>query len=318
MSKRVNTLPELPAEEHPYFLLPERTLRLEKTGPGGTGTGDGGPVTEVSTREIGDGGPVLLLPGLWTSALSFRGLLQPLSQKHRALLPEWYDPERQDPSAVSNTAALSDLALGLIRALSLNRPLLVGHAEAGLAGLHLALSHPEALGGLVVLGASLGPTFLAHWRWWWRARSGPSARWAKRSFQHPFRAAMEMLDYADPAVLSRQEIRHLAQGWSTLPAARARSRVLARTQVREFFAPLDAILQEATAAGRPFPIPLTLVYGQEDPKAPPEHGQRLNQTFPGSELLVAEGCRGAVHVERPEWCARVIVSAAERCLSSCC
>jgi pimeloyl-ACP methyl ester carboxylesterase len=191
---------------------------------------------------------------------------------------------------------------------------LCAHAESGLAGLLLALEDPSCLSGLAAIGSSLQLPALARLR-------GRAAGWtffterlARRGFRDPQSAAAAMLDYADPAVLSRQEIRESARAWATLPGAQLRARVLNQTLSTDYRARINQAL--AAAGGRPFPVPLALLYGASDRRAPPHQAEQLNRMFPGSELHLAERSSGSVQVERPEWTARIVGALALACSPS--
>jgi len=301
----LDTLPELPSEAHPYFTLPARGLDLPAL-PGG------GP-RRVAYRELGAGRPVLLLHGLWTTGFTFRGLFARLAAAGcRAIAPELTpaDGEPLLPADDASPERLAELVADLIQALGLVTPTVVGHAELGLAGLRLALDRPQSVGTLIALGACTQLPAGARLRGFWLNRAGGAERWARRAFGDPTRAALDMPAYADPAVLSRQELRLLARGWASLPAARARARRLAQTLAPAYRRGVLAALQALAASGAGFPAALKLVHGERDPLAPPAQGLRLTQLLPGAELFVAERAGGAPQVELPEWTARIIAGAA--------
>lgn len=300
MNLKLADIPEIPSEPHPFCLLPVRRVAPS-------------PDMTLDYRQAGQGDPVLLLPGLWTTSFTFRGLIEALQETRRLVLPETLDPsgENQLPDGDYSPAALAAFTLRLMDALELDRVCLVGHAELGLAGLELAMSHPDRLAALVVIGACIKLPTSARLAGWWHSRSD-AAGWAKAGFAQPDRAAMAMLDYADPAVVSRQEIRHLAAAWTSLPGARARARILAQTLAGEYPKATVARLEARMAEGMRVEIPLEFVYGKLDHKALPEQGQQLNRLMPGSELLVAEHSGGTVQVERPRWTAQIIEAAASK------
>jgi pimeloyl-ACP methyl ester carboxylesterase len=300
LNLKLADIPELPSESHPYCLLPVR--RVAPT-----------PELSLDYRQAGQGDPVLLLPGLWTTSFTFRGLIEPLQETHRLLFPDLLDPsgKNQLPDDDYGPAALAASTLRLMDALELDRVCLVGHAEQGLAGLELAMSHPDRLAALVVIGTCIKLPTSARLAGWWRSRSD-AAGWAKAGFAQPDRAAMAMLDYADPAVISRQEIRHLAAAWTSLPGARARARILAQTLTGDYPKATMERLEAHMAEGHGIDLPLELVYGKLDHKATPKQGQDLNRLMPGSELLVAEHSGGTVQVESPRWTAQIIEAAASK------
>ncbi|HOX43890.1 MAG TPA: alpha/beta hydrolase [Myxococcota bacterium] len=306
MRPSLAAIPELPSEEHPYFLVPARSLELP---PAAGGTRP----RRVVYRELGAGRPVLLLHGLWTTGFTFRALLSRLqAARCRAVVPELVPAEAEPllPGGDATPAALAALVAEIIQALGLVTPTVVGHAELGLAGLCLALERPQAVGTLVTLGVCTQLPASARLRGFWLNRSGGAERWARRTHKDPTRAALEMLAYADPTVLSRQELRELARGWASLPAARTRARLLAQTLAPGYRRDVLARLQALAASGASFPAALKLVHGDRDPLAPPAQGRRLTQLLPGAELFVAERAGGAPQVESPEWTARVISGAA--------
>ncbi|MBN2496681.1 MAG: alpha/beta hydrolase [Deltaproteobacteria bacterium] len=266
---------------------------------------DGG--LELRYRECGQGKPVLLLHGLWTSAYTFRFLLDRLADRLRLILPELDMPIAGSEVDLS-IQGLAGLVARISDALKLDRPLCAAHAESGLAGMWLALDEPERLAGLITLGSCTRLPATDRMRGWRLGRSGATERWARRAFQQPHKAALEMLRYSDPTVICRQELRLLARGWATLPAARRRAQVLARTLSSSYRRELLARLQHR--AGSAFPVPLKMVFGKADRRALPEQGEQLNRLLPGSEYLVADESAGDVQVEQARWTARVIADAA--------
>jgi pimeloyl-ACP methyl ester carboxylesterase len=302
---RLEQVQELPSEEHSFFLLPERRKAVNLP--------ESRTSLEISYREVGSGKPLLLLHGLWTSAYTFRSLIRLLSGQHRLIMPELVDPEGVHllPDLDYRPARLADLVLAIGAALKLEKPVVVAHAESALAGMWLALRHPGYMSTLVTLGMAIQlPAFLKFKRWL-VGSDRIMERWANRGFQKPQMAAIGMIDYADPAVICRQEIRLLSRFWSTWPAAKTRAKILSETLNSAYRLEIMRMLSEHLQTGCAFSVPLKLVYGDSDRRAPLEHGKRLNRLIPGSELLVAEHSAGMMQVERPKWLASVIASAAQ-------
>jgi len=302
---RLEQIQELPSEEHPFFLLPERRAVLSVSGSR--------TPLKLTYREAGSGKPVLLLHGLWTSAYTFRSLIKPLSSQCRLIMPELLNPQGENllPDLDYRPQRLAELILAVVEALKLERPLVVAHAESALAGMWLALTNPQRMSTLVTLGMAIQlPVWLKFKRW----LVGPERimeKWANRAFQKPQMAALGMIDYADPAVICRQEIRLLSRYWSTWPGAKTMAKILSDTLHSAYRQEVMRPLAEHLQSGKAFPLPLKLVYGDSDRRAPVDHGRRLNRLIPGSELLVAENSAGMMQVERPEWLASVIASAAQ-------
>jgi pimeloyl-ACP methyl ester carboxylesterase len=302
---RLEQIQELPSEEHPFFLLPERQVVLSLP--------ESRTPLKLSFREAGSGKPVLLLHGLWTSAYTFRSLIRPLSGQCRLIMPELVDPRGENLLADLDyrPQRLADLVLAASEALKLEKPLVVAHAESALAGMWLALRSPQRMSALVTLGMAIQLPVWLKFKRWLVGSERIMEKWANRAFQKPQMAALGMIDYADPAVICRQEIRLLSRYWSTWPGAKTMAKILSDTLNSAYRQEVMRTLSDHLQSGKSFPIPLKLVYGDSDRRAPVDHGKRLNRLIPGSELLVAENSAGMMQVERPEWLAGVIASAAQ-------
>lgn len=301
MKLHIHNIPELPPDDHPYYLLPARWLDL----------GDG---ASLRYRETGHGAPVLLLHGLWTSGYTFRSLIEPLAARHRVVIPELIDPTGDNPLPDDDyrPESLAGLIRAICRGLDLLGPVVVGHGESGLAGMHLALDQPDSMRALVTVGmATELPRLSLRLKGWLLGNQRISEIWAQKGFSRPQLTALGLLDYADAAVVSRQEIRELARRWTTLPGARATSRILIQTLSKSYRASTHERLGALSAGAGKFPVPLRLVHGSADTQAPPRQGEAIARALPGAELLVAEGSGGAVQVEQPAWLARVVLAVAE-------
>jgi len=301
--QKQESIPELPAENHPYFLLPEQSLSLP-SGP------DGQPQIKISYRQAGQGKPILLLPGLWTSAYTFRHLIEPLSGNFRLIMPDLIDPQANQvlPQADYRPERLADLIQNICEALELERPFVVAHAESGLACLWLGLSNPDCLGALIAIAPAVNLPALTGLKGRLLAHPWLVARRAQNGFKRPIQTAIGMLEYADPAVFCRQEIRELARRWTSLPGANLSARILAQTRTPLY---RRGFLQKLIASPTSFPVPLKLIFGQADRLATPAQGQKLNRMLPGSELLISEQGGAAVQVEEPKWLAKIIREAAQ-------
>jgi len=300
---RLEQIRELPSEEHPFFLLPERRVVMSLEGSS--------TPFKLAYRESGSGRPVLLLHGLWTSAYTFRSLINPLSGQCRLIMPELVDPRGENllPELDYRPQRLADLIRAIGDALKLEKPLVVAHAESALAGIWLALNNPERMSALVTLGMAIQLPVLLKFKRWLLGPDRIMEKWSNRAFQKPQMAALGMIDYADPAVICRQEIRLLSRYWSTWPGAKTMARILSDTLNSAYRQEVMRRLSEHLQSGKAFPVPLKLVYGDSDRRAPVDHGRKLNRLIPGSELLIAENSAGMMQVERPEWLASVIASA---------
>lgn len=295
----LDDLPELPAEGAEMGLRPRHRLELPLAG---------GPAPLVWC-ESGRGPPVLFLPGPFASVGAFQGVLAALPDSLRGVLVEtlpWVGATAPPPSEL-NIDSLSKALGAVMAALGLERPLLVSEGALGLAAMRLALDRPEALAGLVLIDCSFAP------------RRSPGifrrmfsresyARAARRISRHPVAQALAGVAYADPAVLSRLELRERAEPLSTVPGALAFLRWRARVESPGFAASLLEALR--ARAGKPFPVPLRLLFGERGAPALRAAGEEVARCFPGVEVFVAEQSSHSVHAEKPQWTARIITEAA--------
>jgi len=104
--------------------------------------------------ERGSGPPILLVHGLAAQMRSFaRPLLDDLARDHRIVLVDRPGSgySRRAPGASARLSVQADAIAGLIAALGLDRPLIVGHSLGGAVALATALNHPEAVGALALV-----------------------------------------------------------------------------------------------------------------------------------------------------------------------
>ena len=294
MRLRLYEIPELPAQDHPFFLLPVRMANIAGN--------------EYVYREIGSGQPILALPGLWTTSLTFRNLIEPLGDSCHLALPELLDPAGHNLLSDGDYSpeGLAELILQIIEGLGLEKVVLVGHGESGLACLWLALTQPARIHSVVVIASAIRLTPWQVLKGYWQGRA-QSIYWAKAAFLQPDRAALAMLQFQHqaPGIISRQEMRYVGACWKTLPGALARARILSQSLRTVYRKDFMQLLESKIASIGGLTVPLTLIYGKYDRLAPPEHGQKLNRLFTGSELHIGD-CGGMVQVEEAQWTAEII------------
>jgi len=108
----------------------------------------------IAVEVVGDGTPVLMIPGLNSGADTWRGTctaLQPQVQCHLVQLPGF-----AGQPAVKEEAYLEgirDRLLDYVETAGLEQPVIVGHSLGGVLGMQMAIARPEAVGRLVVVDA---------------------------------------------------------------------------------------------------------------------------------------------------------------------
>ena len=115
--------------------------------------------------ERGEGPPVVLLHGNVVTAEDFdtSGVLDLLAKRHRVIAfdrPGFGYSDRPHGSAWS-ARAQADLLRDALVILGINRPIVLGHSWGAAVALALALNHPTAARGLVLLSGYYYPTLRA-------------------------------------------------------------------------------------------------------------------------------------------------------------
>lgn len=118
---------------------------------------DGSPIHYV---DEGAGPPIVMIHGLGGQLRHFTfGVVDGLAAKHRVIAFDrpgsGHSP--REAGAPANLTAQAQTVAGLIRALGLKQPLVVGHSLGGGIALALALDHPDCVGGLALVAPLTHP-----------------------------------------------------------------------------------------------------------------------------------------------------------------
>lgn len=114
----------------------------------------------LHVTEQGEGRPLLLIHGLGAQLRSFgQAMVDELAKDHRVIRVDrpgsGYSPPL--PSGSQHLADQADAIAALIDALSLDKPILVGHSLGGALSLHVAERHPDKVGGLALIAPATQP-----------------------------------------------------------------------------------------------------------------------------------------------------------------
>jgi non-heme chloroperoxidase len=212
----------------------------------------------------GTGAPVLLLPGLGATAHSYDDLAPLLARKHRVVaLTRRGTGYSSRPDFGYDTPRLAADVLEVMRAMELDRVLLVGHSIAGEELTWLGGHHPERFAGLVYLDAAYDRSGDRH------APTAVRLRELHRSLPPaPPIPAQALRDYG---ALSRWLA---SQGHARYPEGELISFLRVNSPFIAGTPAIDARTQQAiNAAIRPpdfarLQVPALAVYAFEDPHAP--------------------------------------------------
>jgi len=110
----------------------------------------------ISIKSVGDGPPVVLIPGLASPAAVYGGLASSIGKDHRLIFVQvnGFAGSKASSAPLDNllTGAVDELAAWLASN-HVAKPAVVGHSMGGLMTLMLAKRHPEAVGRLMIVDA---------------------------------------------------------------------------------------------------------------------------------------------------------------------
>lgn len=243
----------------------------------------------VHVEQAGAGPPVVLLHGFGGSAYTWRRVVPGLAAQHRVVAVDlngfgW--TERPSDHEAYGASGQLALVVGVLDALGLERPAVVGHSWGGGLGLRLASAHPQRISSLVVVAGSV-PTGEA------RRRSGTLRRWMsgvglrtvllregmiRRGLRRSVRDPKVVTDDLVAGYLSRLRVEGADRAFAGLNRAAAGPVVA-----------LDRL-----------DLPVLLVWGDEDRVVPPRVGEGLEHAIPGARRVVLDRCGHLPMEEDPE------------------
>jgi 3-oxoadipate enol-lactonase len=249
----------------------------------------------------GEGYPLVLIRGLGSNADHWYSQLPSLSEKYRVItfdnrgIARSKDPRSENPGEALTVPLMAEDTLGLLNALDLDRPHIMGLSMGGMIAQELAISHPERVNGLVLACTHSGgprqirptaeveelfkemvyvgspqskmdaapvlfdPDTLAH-------RPECARKYAEISLKHP----------AGPEILTRQWMAVQAHdAWDRLPEIKA---------------------------------PTLVLTGDADVLIPPGNSEILAERIPNARLIVIPGGGHQILVEEADACNEAILT----------
>jgi pimeloyl-ACP methyl ester carboxylesterase len=239
----------------------------------------------VAYRRAGTGPPLVLLHGAPGDGRVWRELLADFADEFTVVA--WDAPGcggSDDPPETFRLADYADCLAGLIAALKLDRPAVLGHSFGGGLALELHHRHPWLPRALVLAGAyagwagSLPPDEVTR-----RVRVGERAagemergEFRPRSIPGLFSDAMSTERADELAAIMAEARPH---------GTRVMLRAFAEADLR------DVLPRVA--------VPTLLLYGDADERAPRAVADALHRAIPGSELALLPGLGHEAYLESP-------------------
>jgi 2-succinyl-6-hydroxy-2,4-cyclohexadiene-1-carboxylate synthase len=236
---------------------------------------------------------IVLWHGFTQTGASWNPVLAALGERYRALAPDIRGHgSASDSIPVSLEAVLADLA-----GTAPGRFTLVGYSMGGRLALHAALALPDRIDRLVLIGASPGIADAAERE----ARRSADARLADE--------------------IEGSSIEEFARRWAQTPILTGQPSAVAEAvhldRLRNQPAGLARALRGLGTGALPslwgrlveITVPVTLLVGERDRKFS-AIASDMARGLTDAEAIFAPGVGHAVHLEAPEWVARVISRAA--------
>lgn len=235
----------------------------------------------IGYRQAGSGPPVLLLHGGVSDGRVWRRVIEDLSDE--LTLVAWDAPgcgRSEDPPEGFGLGDYADCLAGLVQALALERPQVVGHSFGGGLAIELAHRHPAVPASLVLVGAYAGwagslPADDVEARL--RAFLAMEEPFVPRSFPGLFSDVMPP-DVAEELTRIMQDVR--------LPPSKTMIRAFAAADLRPALAGIE--------------VPTLLLYGEDDVRSPPFVAEHLHAEIRGSKLVMLPGLGHELYLESPE------------------
>ena len=237
----------------------------------------------IAHRECGDGPPVLFLHGLGGTRYAWEPQLEDLSASYRCIA--WDLPGYGDSAPIRPLTfpVIVDAIVGLLDQLAIDRVDVVGLSFGGQQALHLALTHPDRVGRLVL--ADTSARFGADGtdpEEWMRLRLDPLDAGVTPAEMAPM--VIDSITAPDFAGLERD--RTIA-AFTRIPAAGLRAAVECLPS------------HDVTARLGEIVAPTLVIVGELDDETPLAYAETLATAIPDATLVVVPGVGHLTPAEAP-------------------
>ncbi len=252
----------------------------------------------VCFRYRGDGPVVVLIHGITGRSKQWEPAIEQLAEEHTLLAPDLLGHgESAKPRGDYSLGAYASGVRDIMVALGHERATIVGHSLGGGIALQFAYQFPERCERLVLvssggLGREVHPIL--------RASTLPGSELVLPLLTHARTLGLGEAVGRALGLLKLQagtDLAEVARGFASLGDAEARSAF-----IHTMRAVLDPGGQRVSALDRLYlaeALPSLIVWGDDDPIIPADHGRDAHEAMPGSRLEILEGVGHFPQLERP-------------------
>ena len=248
----------------------------------------------IAYTRVGSGPPLVLLHGFVGDGRStWQSQLDELSGEFTVVA--WDAPgagRSDDPPASFRLSDYADCLAAFLQELNLGPAHIGGLSFGGVVALELVRRHPARVRTLALAGAYAG--------WAGSLPADVAARRLEQSLEASSLPPAQFLDTMLPTMFSRAVGKERIREFAASVAAFHPDGF--RTMAR---ACADADLRESLGG---IAVPVLLLYGNEDVRAPLDVGEALHRAIPTSRLVVLDGVGHVSSVEAPDRVTREIRS----------
>jgi pimeloyl-ACP methyl ester carboxylesterase len=255
----------------------------------------------LHVREAGGGAPLLLLHTSFEYGHAWRGVIDPLADRYRLIVPDLRGCGlSQAPATGYDKETLAQDVVGVLDALDLDRVGLVGHGMGGLIGFLATLRAPERISRYLAIGVvhpwlRLDARLVASlWRSWYQPVVAAPVLGQRVARARRFLTWMLRGTSPHPENWPDETIDVYAQALAREGCSRATS-LMYRTFLARELVPLVA----GRYRDRRLTVPTSLVFGTRDRFFSPHALRGFEPYAERMSLDLVEGEGHFVHEERP-------------------
>ena len=252
---------------------------------------------EVTYRMGGDGPAVLLIHGMAGSSRTWKEVTELLVANHTVVAPDLLGHgESAKPMGDYSLGAFANGLRDLLGVIGIDRVTVVGQSLGGGVAMQLAYQHPEVVERLVLVGSGgLGREV----NWMLRLLTLPGAELLMPVIFPRIVAdrGNDVNRFLHDRGIRAPQLGEMWRAYTSLSGAENRGAFL-----RTLRGVIDPGGQTVSAVDRLYlagAVPTMLIWGDQDPIIPIEHGRAAHEIIEGSRFEIMEGCGHFPHVEEP-------------------